>query len=213
MNDRHLSRRGVIAGITLLAAPVARAAPAPLSPADLALAQKGAAYLQGLTSARARFIQTDPRGVVSQGEFWLRRPGKLRFQYDPPSGLIVASDGRLVSVLNPRLRSFQNYPLRLTPLSVLLAREIRIGHGFVVSAVTTGPGGFSVAVGGGPRKYDGRITLDFSRAPISLTGWTITDPQGGETRVHLVGLHPASGFDPALFDLRRPPSWTPAVAG
>jgi outer membrane lipoprotein-sorting protein len=189
-------------------APLAAGAPAPtpLSPDDLALARSAADYLQGLTSAQARFVQTDARGNVSDGEFWLQRPGRARFQYDPPSGLVIASDGRLVSVLNPRLKTFQSYPLGLTPLSVILGRTIRLGHGFVVGSVARRPGGFSLVARSGRKNEEGRITLDFTQAPVGLTGWTITDAQGGETRVRLVDFHPASGFDPHLFELPRPPA-------
>jgi outer membrane lipoprotein-sorting protein len=210
MISRPMNRGIALAALLLLvAAPRATLAVAPASPPisseDLALAQKAVDYLQALTSAQARFVQTDPRGAVSQGEFWLQRPGKARFQYDPPSGMVIASDGRRVSVLNPRLKTFQSYPLGLTPLSVILGREIRLGHGVEVSSVARKPGGFSVVARSGRKNEQGRIVLDFTDAPLALTGWTITNAQGGETTVRLVGLHPAGGFDPHLFDLPSPP--------
>lgn len=216
MNPRgRPSRRVALACVILLAAASATGAAAasvatPLSAEDLALAERAAAYLQSLSSERARFVQTDARGNVSQGEFWLQRPGKARFQYDPPSGIVIASDGRLVSVLNPRLKTFQSYPLGLTPLSVLLGREIRVGHGVVVSAVARSAGGFSVVARSGRKNEQGRITLDFTQSPLALTGWTITGAQGGETRVRLIDLRATSGFDQSLFELRRPAPAAPS---
>jgi outer membrane lipoprotein-sorting protein len=205
-----------LAALVLLAAPLGAAAapapPPPLAADDFALAQKAAAYLQGLTGARARFVQTDARGNVSEGEFWLQRPGKARFQYDPPSNIVIASDGRLVSVLNPRLKTFQSYPLGLTPLSIILSREIRLGRSVQVSAVTKIPGGFSVVAKSGRKGEEGRIALTFTAAPLALTGWTITDAQGRETRIRLVDLRPASGFDQSLFNLPHPPV-TPGPTG
>ncbi len=202
--------RRTVFGVLLLAAAASVTAVAPaaapaLSAEDYALAQRAADYLQGLTSAEARFVQTDPRGAVSEGQFWLQRPGKARFQYDLPSGMVIASDGNVVSVLNPRLRTFQSYPLGLTPLSVILSREIRLGHGVEVNSVARRPGGFSIVARSGAKNQQGRIMLDFTDDPVTLTGWTIINPQGGETHVRLVGLHSAAGLDKHLFELPSPP--------
>src|SRR4051794_32525542 len=82
-----------------------------LGPADQALVNRATAYLQALTTARGRFTQIDARGQVTQGQVFMSRPGKARFAYDPPSGLLVVSNGSTVSVWDSRLRSFQSYPL------------------------------------------------------------------------------------------------------
>jgi outer membrane lipoprotein-sorting protein len=92
---------------------------------------------------------------------------------------------------------------------VILGRTIRLGHGVVVSSVTRRPGGFSVVARSGRKGEEGRITLDFTEPPIALTGWTVTDAQGGETRVRLSALHPAGELDPRLFQLPHPPQPTP----
>ena len=97
-----------------------QAAPA-LSADDKALVDKAVAYLQGLSEAKGRFTQTDPRGAVSTGELFLKRPGKARFAYDPPSGLLVVSDGGAVAIQDNRLKTFDSYPLGATPLSLFLA--------------------------------------------------------------------------------------------
>ena len=97
-----------------------------LSSADLALVDKATKYLQGLDEVEGRFEQTNPRGAVQAGDIFLKRPGKARFQYDPPSGLVVVSDGRNVSVWDSRLRTFDRTPLGATPLAILLARQIRL---------------------------------------------------------------------------------------
>ncbi len=91
------------------------------------------AYLQGLGEARARFVQTDARGASTQGTVYLKRPGKARFAYDPPSGLLVVSNGSTVSVADSRLKTFDAYPLMSTPLSLFLAKTIRLDRGVQVT--------------------------------------------------------------------------------
>jgi outer membrane lipoprotein-sorting protein len=139
---------------------------------------------------------------VSRGEFYLQRPGKARFAYDPPSGLVIASNGVVVSVLDTRLKTFQRYPLGFTPLSLFLSREIRLDRGVIVTSVTPTEEGFSIVARDSRRRSEGRITLFFSHAPVSLTGWTTTDAQGASIRVRLTDLAPAGRLDPRLFTLQ-----------
>src|SRR5262245_50258293 len=120
MTTPILTRRALT--LALLAAPAAAWA-APLSAQDQDLVDRAARYLEGLREARARFVQTDARGVSVQGDLYLKRPGKARFAYDPPSGLLVVSDGGVVSVQNSRLKTFESYPLMATPLALFLAKR------------------------------------------------------------------------------------------
>ena len=113
------TRRTALAGFAALAAAPAAAAPAPpLGDAERALVTRAAAWLEGLGEAQGRFVQTDARGGVSRGEVFIRRPGKARFAYAPPSSRLVVADGANVSVADPRLKTFERYPLAATPLSL-----------------------------------------------------------------------------------------------
>lgn len=200
------------AGLALAAATPALAQPAArpgrlpatvLPPSDRATVDRAVAYLQGLTSARGRFEQTDPRGGVTHGTVYLQRPGKARFAYDPPSGLTVVSNGSTVSVLDSRLRSFQSYPLGATPLSLFLGREISLDRGVVVDQVVRSPTGFEIVARDARRQAEGRIRLMFSNVP-ALLGWALTDAQGQTTTVRLSQFGPASGLNSNLFVLRDP---------
>jgi outer membrane lipoprotein-sorting protein len=207
MADFLANRRHAIVGLMLLAgAPFAKAAQAsaPLSADDRATVERASAYLEGLTNAKGRFVQTDPRGAVSEGSLFLHRPGKARFAYDPPSGVIIASNGKVVSRLDPRLHAFQSYPLGLTPLSLFLARDIRLDRGVSVSKVTRLADGFAIVARDGRRQAEGRIVLTFAESPLRLTGWTVTDAQGQATRVSLVDFAASGPLDPTLFELRDP---------
>lgn len=199
-----LTRRALALGLAALPVPaLAQRAPA-LSAADKALVDKAVAYLQSLGEAKGRFVQTDPRGAVTQGALYLKRPGKARFAYDAPAGLLVVSDGALVSIHNTRLKTFESYPLGATPLNLFLAKQIRLDRGVVVTRVTRHADGFSITARDGKRQADGQITLTFSNSPMQLLGWTVTDPQGGATRVRLSGLQPTSGLANSLFVLKDP---------
>jgi len=192
------------AALALMSAPARAADLAPLTPEDKALVDRATDYLQNLGEVKGRFVQTDARGGVTRGELYLKRPGRARFAYDPPSGLLVVSDGATVSVFDPRLRTFNHYPLKYTPLSLFLARQIRLDRGVVVSHVTHFSNGFGLTARDGRRQAQGQITLTFATDPMRLSDWTMTDARGQTTRVQIVNLEPASGADPALFELRDP---------
>lgn len=182
---------------------------AALSADDSALVNRASAYLQGLGEAKGRFVQTDPRGVRSRGDLYLKRPGKMRFAYDPPLGLLVVSDGYNVSIEDKRLKTFDRYPLGTTPLALLLAREIRLDRGVVIEKVVRLADGFTITAKDGRKEAEGRIALAFSAAPLALKSWTVTDAQGQSTRIDLEQLSAAKGLDASLFILRDPRSTAP----
>ena len=176
---------------------------APLSADDRALVEKAQAYIQGLGSAKGRFVQTDARGSQSQGTLWMQRPGKARFAYEGASKLLVVSNGNNVNIFDGRLKTFESYPLERTPLALLLAREVRLDQGVSITGVSRLADGFSITAEDSRRLTRGRITLDFSNDP-QLMGWTVIDAKGARTRVRLVDLEKVSGLDPKLFVLHDP---------
>jgi outer membrane lipoprotein-sorting protein len=200
------TRRLLLAGLML--APAGRALAQQrggLSADDKALVDRAVAYLQGLTRAKGRFTQTDPRGHTSAGEIYLQRPGKARMVYDKPNELLVVSDGNQVAVQDKRLRTYELYALNVTPLSLFLAREIRLDRNVQVTRVRRLPGGFSITARDRGKDTPGQITLVFSDKPMALKEWTIIDAQGGATRVVLNSLTPVSSLDRSLFVLPRDP--------
>jgi outer membrane lipoprotein-sorting protein len=211
MTDRTPTRRLILAaaGFGLAAAVSGQALAAPQLPApkltndEQALVDKATAYIQTLGSAKGRFVQTDARGTQTQGTFYLQRPGKARFAYDGPNGLLVVSNGSAVNIFDSRLKTFESYPLSRTPLNLLLAREVRLDRGVNITGVRKLSDGFTITAVDAKRQTLGRISLDFSNAP-ALIGWTVTDVKGGETRVRLVDFEKTSGLDPKLFVLTDP---------
>jgi outer membrane lipoprotein-sorting protein len=180
------------------------APPAPLSDDDRALVDKAAAYLDGLGQVKGRFVQTDPRGTSSSGVLYLNRPGKARFEYEGPAQRLVVSDGHTVVVYDGRLKTFNRYPLGSTPLALFLQRHVRLDQKVVVDRVDRLPGGFQIVAHDGRHESQGHITLSFSDGPVELKEWSIIDARGARTDVRLSDLQPASGLDPALFQLQNP---------
>ncbi len=201
-----LPRRTLLSA--LLAAPLAgvagRSLAAPLSAAEQDLVTRAGAYLQGLSGARGRFVQTDPRGSQSKGSFYLQRPGKARFAYDAPASRLLVSDGRFVAEADTRLKTVNRYPLGQTPLALFLAQDIRLDRGVVVTRVAQLSGGFALTLQDGRKQTRGSLTLNFSDSPTQLLGWVVTTVQGS-TRIRLTELEPASGLDPKLFQTPYPP--------
>ena len=210
--DTDIQRRRLLLGAGLLAGLASVGglagpahAQANLSAADRALVQQAQTYLQGLTAAQGSFVETGPNNVTRQGSFSLLRPGKMRFEYTNPAGLLVVSDGYNVKRYDPRLNSFQQVPLSRTPLSVFLARNVRLDQGVRIDSVNRMAGGaFSITARDSRRPNDGQVVLTFAGSPLRLTEWTITDVQGARTRTRLTSLQPASNLSARLFQLSDP---------
>jgi outer membrane lipoprotein-sorting protein len=162
------------------------------SPETDAQVAQASAYLDGLVSVKSHFTQTDQRGSVAQGTVYLARPGRARFEYDPPSGLLITSDGKTVIVSDSRLKTFQRFPLSSTPLAVFLAQHIRLDRGARITRVDPQPGGYSITARDARALSQGEITLYFTDHPMKLLGWAVVDAQGRTTRVSLGPLGPAS---------------------
>lgn len=201
-----VSRRAFGFGAAALAAVAAvpAAAQSNLSAQDRAVLAQAQTYLQNLTSAQGDFVETGPGGQRRSGKFYLQRPGKMRFEYTSPAGLLVVSDGSNVKRYDPRLNVFRQVPLGQTPLSTFLARNVRLDQGVRIDRVTRTSDGFALTARDSRRPNDGAVVLAFAGSPMRLVEWTIVDPQGARTRTQLNNLRPASGLSASLFQLRDP---------
>lgn len=201
-----VSRRAFGFGAAAVAAVAAlpAAAQSSLSADDRAVLAQAQTYLQNLTSAQGDFVETGPGGQRRSGKFYLQRPGKLRFEYTNPAGLLVVSDGSNVKRYDPRLNVFRQVPLGQTPLSTFLARNVRLDQGVRIDRVTRTSDGFALTARDARRPNDGAVVLAFTGSPLRLFEWTIIDPQGARTRTQLTNLRPASGLSASLFQLRDP---------
>jgi outer membrane lipoprotein-sorting protein len=177
---------------------------AQLNRAQRAKVEQAVDYLQGLTTAKGRFTQTNSRGASSSGTLYLNRPGKARFEYDAQYRMLVVADGSNVSVYDGRLKTFDKYPQRATPLAIFLARRVRLDTMTMITRFVEGPDGFQITLRDSRGGVSGSLVLDFAAAPLALRGWTVIDAQNVETRVRLASLDPTGPLDAALFTLPDP---------
>jgi outer membrane lipoprotein-sorting protein len=198
-------RRVFLGGLAMLvAAPPALAQSAALSAEDGAVVTRVITYLEGLTTERGHFTQSTPRGGQSEGVFYLQRPGRARFDYDPPSGLQIASDGKNVTVVDRRLKTIHVYPLSATPLGLFLARDIRLDRGVRVTQVERTAAGLTIVAQDSRKGARGQIALDFADSPLALTGWALTDARGATVKLRLRDLVHGEAHDADFFKLSDP---------
>jgi len=172
-------------------------APTPQDRADIARIET---YLNGLTSLRAKFLQVAPDGGISGGQAWLSRPGRLRFQYDPPAPfLLVAAHGQLV-FQDSSIKQTSQAPLSSTPLGMLLAPKVVLSGEITVTGMRRLPGEIDVSIVRTAAPGDGALTLVFADTPLTLRQWTVTDAQQKETRVTLFNTELGGNFDAKLFE-------------
>jgi len=172
-------------------------APTPQDRADLARIET---YLNGLTTLHGRFLQVAPDGGVSGGQAWLVRPGRLRFEYDPPAPfLLVASRGQLV-FQDSSIKQQSQAPLSTTPLGMLLSERVSLSGDITVTDVRHLPGEIDVSLVRTASPGDGTLTLVFADKPLTLRQWTVLDAQRKETRVTLFDTVLGGSFDPKLFE-------------
>lgn len=174
--------------------------PAPLTDQDRADLARIEAYLDGVRTLTARFVQLDARGGTAEGTLWLQRPGRMRFEYDPPAQILLVADGTFVIFHDKSVRQTSHIPIGATPLSVLLSDRIRLTGGDVVPVrVERAPGVIQVTLVRAGRSGEGSITLSFNDPPLALRQWTVVDAQAQAVRVSLFNAETGGRFDPALF--------------
>lgn len=160
------------------------------------------AYFNGLRTARSTFTQINPDGSRSTGTLYIRRPGRARFEYDPPEQALVVVGARTVAIFDGKSNAGPNqYPLRRTPLWLILESEVDLARREMVIGHRV-EGDATVLVAQDPENPQyGRIELYFSDAPVTLRGWVVVDGSGARTRLVLDGLETGVPLDAGLFDI------------
>lgn len=159
------------------------------------------AYLSALDSMQGDFLQVGPDGSVTEGKFYLRRPGRLRFEYNAPENLLVVADGTWVAVKDSAAPA-QRYPIASTPLGLILAQNVDLTKSARVLKVENQPGALLVTLADRSGEAPGQITLIFDQPRMQLRQWVVTDAQGLQTTVALRNIQTGVRADNALFVLR-----------
>jgi outer membrane lipoprotein-sorting protein len=204
-----MNRRTLLSLALLPLAAVPALAQPPLTPlaptaqdrADIARVE---AYLGSLHSLRAHFLQVDASGRTSEGTAWIARPGRMRFQYDPPSPFLLVANYGEVIFQDKQLQQVSRLPLSSTPLGILLSNDIRLSGAVTVTAVTRQPGQLQISLIRTASPGDGSLTLIFADNPLALRQWSVVDAQQNETRVSLFNIERGGNVDRKLYQFFEP---------
>jgi len=151
------------------------------------------AYLNAITTLKSKFIQRASTGNLASGTVYISRPGKMRFEYDPPAPILLVADGIFLIYVDKDLEQISHVPISSTPLSILVSENVKLTDNHDVAGVERGAGTLAVTLTMKDDVEAGAVRLLFADAPLALKQWYIRDAQGVEVQVSL--LDPERGLD------------------
>lgn len=162
-------------------------------------------WLNNLTTAQARFEQRGYDGSILRGDFYLSRPGRLRFAYDSPVRDFVVADGTFIHFYDAQQRQTSSTPVGATLADFLLRPRIRLDGDLKVTALRDTKGGvLAISLVQSADPAAGTLELRFTKNPFQLASWKIVDGQGLATEVILTGFRAGVPTPPALFVYKDP---------
>lgn len=197
---------GVLAGAAVLALvglPAAAAGPA-LSARDRADIARIEAYLNALRTVRADFVQSASNGGVAEGKLYIRRPGRLRLDYAPPTKLQIFADGFWLIYVDGELEQANHIPLKSTPARILVDDDIRLSGDVTVTGVERRGQTIRVRIIETDDADAGTLVLTFGDRPLVLRQWSVIDAQGVTTRVALINAEFNVSIDNEVFRVNVP---------
>jgi outer membrane lipoprotein-sorting protein len=183
----------------------AQSAPGTFDDSQRALVDKVSSYLSSVQTLVGDFVQVGPDGRRTEGQFFIQKPGKVRFEYNPPSPVDVVADGQSVVVRDRKLDTQQLWPLSQTPLRFLLSDHINLLKDTNLVSVSADDTFVTVTIEE-THKLIGtsRLMLMVGAKDFQLRQWTVTDPQGFDTTVAVYNLDTTKKPDPGLFKITYP---------
>lgn len=208
MLTRKFFAAGLLAGCAFavsaaMAAPPTAPAPLHFSAQDTADLQRVSTYLNSLQSVEGNFVQLAADGRSAHGTVYLKKPGRIRFEYDKPNPTLIVADGTTVAVSNSELHTTNRYPISNTPLRLLLTNVDLANDPHVVS-VQHQPGVLAVTAEEKNGPAAGRVTMNFADTgnTLQLSYWDVVDAKGQHTTVSVSGLHSVGDLSPQLFSIQ-----------
>lgn len=161
-------------------------------------------YLNGLDTAKGAFTQINDDGSISSGTIYIKRPGRVRFEYNPPeSALVVAGSNTVVIYDKKSNQPAETYPLSKTPLSLILARQVDLGAARMVTGHEY-DGTATIVTAQDPAHPEyGTIRMKFTGNPVQLRQWVINDGNGSQTTVVLGDMQVGGSLPNSLFDVSK----------
>lgn len=163
------------------------------------------AYLNKLQTAQGEFTQINDDGSISTGTIYIKRPGKVRFEYNPPESALVVAGANTVVIFDKKSnQAAESYPLSRTPLSIILARQVDLGRANMVTGHSFDGTATIVKAQDPENPQYGDIQLKFTGNPVELRQWVINDGSGTQTTIVLGDLQKGGSLPNTLFDVGRP---------
>ena len=162
-------------------------------------------YINSLKTLQARFVQNNPNGSVVQGTIYLRRPGRMRFEYDPPSKLKIVADGFQVTMWDPATRDFGQWPIGWTAATFLVKQPFKLSGDITVLATDRDADGFlQLTLVQTRHVQEGKVIVRLAQNPLALRGWTILDKRGNRVNVALTDVQAGLQLADSLFKYDGP---------
>ena len=161
-------------------------------------------YLNSLTTVEADFTQVNADGSIATGKLFIRRPGRVRFEYSPPDKSLVIAGGQQVAIFDGKSNQPpEQYPLARTPLNLILAANINLSKAKMVVGHKEVENTTRVVAQDPENPSYGTIELVFTGSPVELRQWVITDDVGSQTTVILGDMKKGGNLPPSYFDITR----------
>jgi outer membrane lipoprotein-sorting protein len=159
-------------------------------------------YLNGMKQAKTAFTQINDDGSIDTGTIYIRRPGKMRFEYNAPNGSLVLVSAGAVAIFDPKSNQGpETYPLEKTPLSIILAKTVNLSQARMVVGHSYDGTATTVTAQDPKHPEYGNIQLKFTGNPVELRQWIINDDSGSRTTVVLGALKKGGNMPHRLFDI------------
>ena len=156
-------------------------------------------YVNSIKTLKSRFVQSNPNGSIIQGTLYLRKPGRMRFEYDPPSQLKIVADGFQVTMWDPTTKDFGQWPIGWTAASFLVKEPFSLSGDLRVEKLERVNGLIEATMSQPKRPKDGKAIVRFAENPLSLRGWTIIDNRGQQVSVALSDMQTGVQLADSLF--------------
>lgn len=178
---------------------------APASVADPAMLKQIEAYFNGLTTLTADFTQVAPDGSLATGKFTLSRPGKMRWEYNPPTPLLMLMNGSTLVYYDKELEQVSHIPVEDTLADFIAQENIRFSaKSITITGYGHKDGAVRLSLVQTGKEDMGQLTLVFTDAPISLRKMEVTDATGQTTEISLANQHAGVSVKNTLFYLENP---------
>jgi len=198
----------VALGLTTASSNPSLAQNSALSASERSDLKRVSAALNAVHTMEGAFVQIGPEGQMDQGRFYIDKPGRMRFEYEPPAPILLVSDGSTVAVQNKRLNTVDRYPLWTTPLKLILDKDVNLKHNSAIVGVEHQQGSLVIQARSSSMRAQGNITLVFSDPELELRQWTVVDAQGLSTTVALRDMKAGVDLAPSLFVLNDKSKFT-----